>query len=419
MGHCKVPQSEIGVKRVSEKLSGMEKKMLVLLLISAWINYVDRGNLSVAAPVLSKELGLSPKEMGVLLSSFFWTYASLQFFAGKLVDKYPVHIIYGGGFAIWSLATMFTGAMNSFTLLLLLRVVLGAGESIAYPSYSRILTTSFPEHRRGVANAMVDISTKLGPAVGTLLGAQLVDKFGWRMLFFIIGGVSLLWLIPWMRHPHQDTRPVSTVKGPSSWQVLFNRSGFGTCLGLLCFNYAFFFLLTWLPSYLVQERKFSLNLMSIMGSMPYVATSVAALSFGYLSDYLIANGKSPTTVRKGTVITGLLGTAGFLPFSTLADNQTAMIFLFCAFFCMGITTSNLWAISQRLAGPVAAGTWTGVQNSIGNLGGVLAPLVTGAIVTETHSFYLAFMAAAGMLILSALSFWLIVEKVEPVEWEKA
>ena len=402
---------------MSGKLSGLEKKMLVMLLISAWINYVDRGNLSVAAPVLSKELGLSPEKMGVLLSSFFWTYASLQFFAGKLVDKYPVHLVYGIGFALWSAATLVTGAMNSFGMLLLLRVILGAGESIAYPSYSRILTTSFPEERRGVANALVDISTKLGPAVGTLLGAQLVDKFGWRMLFFLIGGVSLLWLIPWMRHPHEDTRPSRTIKGPSSMQVLFNRSGFGTCIGLLCFNYAFFFLLTWLPSYLVQERKFSMNLMSVMGSMPYVATSIAALSFGYLSDRLIGDGKSPTMVRKGTVITGLLGTAGFLPFSTVADNQTAMIFLFCAFFCMGITTSNLWAISQRLAGPVAAGTWTGVQNSIGNLGGVLAPLVTGAIVKETHSFYLAFVAAAGMLLLSALAFGLIVQKVEPVVWE--
>ena len=189
-------------------------------------------------------------------------------------------------------------------------------------------------------------------------------------------------------------------------------------MGLLGFNYAFFFLLTWLPSYLVQERKFSMNLMSVMGSMPYVATSIAALSFGYLSDRLIADGKSPTLVRKGTVITGLIGTAAFLPFSTMADNQTAMIFLFCAFFCMGITTSNLWAISQRLAGPVAAGTWTGVQNSIGNLGGVIAPLVTGTIVSETHSFFWAFVAAAGMLIFSALSFGLIVEQVEPIVWDK-
>jgi MFS family permease len=147
----------------------MRRGLFALLCVSVWINYIERGILGVAAPALAPEMDLSPAQIGVLLSGFFWTYSLLQPVAGWLVDRYDVYRVYAAGFAIWSLAAAAGGLAGGFETLMLSRLVLGAGESLAYPAYSRMLANSFEESRRGFANAMVDIGTKAGPALGTFL----------------------------------------------------------------------------------------------------------------------------------------------------------------------------------------------------------------------------------------------------------
>src|SRR5262249_28784431 len=144
--------------------------VVVLLFLSVFINYVDRGNLSVAAPVLAPELSLTPAQLGWLFSSFFWTYSIVQILAGWLVDHYPVAWVYAAGYLLWSVATLATGLADSFAALFLFRLMLGAGESVAYPACSRILATHFSEDQRGRANALVDAGSKAGPALGILLG---------------------------------------------------------------------------------------------------------------------------------------------------------------------------------------------------------------------------------------------------------
>ena len=252
--------------------------ILGLLLVSVWINYIDRGNLSVAAPLLAPELSLTPVQMGLLLSSFFWTYAGLQFLGGWLVDRYNVSLVYGLGYLLWSTATLLTGAANGFATLLLLRLLLGVGESVAYPAYSKILAGNFAEHQRGrLANALVDVGTKAGPAVGTLLGGLFMARFGWRVFFLVIGLLSLLWLLPWWSWaPREYQLSASAQKGPGMLQILGRREGWAT----LCFNYAFYFLLSWLPTYLVSERHFSMQMMAVFGALPFGVTAVASLLCG-------------------------------------------------------------------------------------------------------------------------------------------
>src|ERR1700676_5487483 len=173
--------------------------VLLLLAISAFINYVDRGNLSIAAPMLKDELGISATQLGILLSAFFWTYACLQLFSGWLVDRLNVNWVFAGGFFLWSAATATTGIVHTFSVLLVLRLLLGIGESVAYPSYSKIIALNFPEEHRGLANAVIAAGLVLGPGFGMLFGGLLMARFGWRPFFIVLGLASLLWLVPWLK----------------------------------------------------------------------------------------------------------------------------------------------------------------------------------------------------------------------------
>jgi ACS family D-galactonate transporter-like MFS transporter len=174
-------------------------RVLALLAFSVFINYVDRGNLSIAAPMLKDELGLSASQLGILLSSFYWTYGFFQILAGWLVDRLNVNWVMAIGFFLWSAATSATGFVHGFTALLVVRLILGIGESVAYPSYSKILAKYFPESQRGFANSLIASGLASGPAFGMLLGGMLMARFGWRSFFIVVGLTSLVWLLPWFR----------------------------------------------------------------------------------------------------------------------------------------------------------------------------------------------------------------------------
>jgi len=376
---------------------------------------MDRGNLSVAAPALTPEMGLTPTQTGILLSAFFWTYSLLQPAAGWLVDRYDVYRLYGAAFAVWSVAVAAGGLATGFYTLLLSRLALGIGESLAYPAYSRILASGFPEQRRGFANAMIDAGTKGGPALGTLVGGLLVESWGWRWFFGAMGLLSLIWLLPWFRAiPSVPAVRVKTVAVPPL-KILRLRKAWITFLGLFCFNYAFYFLLTWLPSYLVRERNFSMREMALYGALPFCATAIASLTVGAWADRRIRRTGNPGRLRRSIAVTGLSLCAVSLLASSSAPMPAALILLVVAFVGIGLFTSCVWAITQTLAGPAAAGSWTGWQNAVGNMGGVVAPILTGWTVSFTGSFSWAFAAASAMLLCSAVLYGLLLGAVEPVD----
>jgi MFS transporter, ACS family, D-galactonate transporter len=396
---------------------------LTLLFASVWINYIDRGNLGVAAPVLAPALGLGPAQMGVLFSAFFWTYALFQIASGWVADRYDVNRVYATGFFLWSAATLLTGFTTTLSGLLALRMLLGMSESVAYPCYARILARYYPEHKRGFANELVDVGTKAGPALGTFAGARIMAHYGWRAMFIGMGVISFAWLVPWLlvapRTFHWPKRTISSSPGPGFHAILTKRAAWVTFCGLFCFNYAFYFLLSWLPSYLVNERRFSLADMALYGAMPFCATAVASLAAGWFSDFLTRRGADPGIVRRNGAAAGLLVCGVALPISTTANHLIAMSMLVIAFVAIGVFTCYVWAITQRLAGPEAAGTWTGLQNAIGNMGGVVAPIATGYIVKATGSFFLAFIAASIFLLIGAAIYAFGLGRVQPVVWGKA
>jgi MFS family permease len=391
--------------------------VLVFLLVAVMLlSFFDRGNLSVAAPVLAPDLGITPEELGRLFSAFFFTYALFQVGVGWLCDRIDVKWVYASGFLVWSAATLGTAATTGFTGLLLMRLLLGVGESVTYPATARILAAVIPERRRGLANSLVDaFGARIGPALGIVCGAWLVADRGWRALFLILGGAGLLWLVPWIAlAPRLGFVPEKAAAVPKvGWRELLARRAFwGTCGGLMGANYAWYFLLTWLPSYLVGERGFSLKSMGVIGSFPFLIMVVPSLAGGVVADWLVSHGRSPVRVRKSFLAAGLLLTAMLLPLTIVPRIELALAALFAACFTLGVYASNLFALTQSLAGPEASGRWTGLQNACGNIPGMVAPWVTGWIVQTTGRFSAAFVAAGVSCLIGSACFGLLVREAD-------
>jgi MFS transporter, ACS family, D-galactonate transporter len=405
--------------QVQERLSPALWRLLALLTVSVVINYIDRGSLSIAAPLLKEEFGLTPSQLGILLSSFFWTYAVFMVVAGWLADRLNVNWVLAAGFLVWSGATVATGFVHGFVALLAVRLILGAGESVAYPSYSNLLARHCAEHHRGFANAAIATGLGVGPAFGMFAGGMLMARFGWRVVFIGLGLVGLLWLLPWLKWmPRGQASSLSPIaaKAPSIFEILKQRSAWGTCAGLLSVNYTWYLVLTWMPFYLVRERHFSMDKMAEIIGAAYLLTAAFAAMSGWLSDHWIASGGSTTLVRKTFMAVGQSGSGMFLLFCVLASPAVAVACLLVAYAFCGICASNLFAITQTLAGPRASGKWTGIQNGFASLAGVLSPAVTGFVVNRTGQFLWAFVITAFVAVLGSLCWVFVVGSVKQVVW---
>ncbi len=405
-------------KAIKIPLTRAQWVILILLVLSITINYIDRGSLSAADKYLERDFGMDSFARGQVYSAFFAGYAGLMLVAGWLVDRFDVNRVLAAGFMVWTSAILLTGAASGFAMLIALRVLLGAGESVAYPAYSKILAGSFHEQQRGFANAAIDAGSKMGPALSLLAGGLLMERYGWRSFFYAMGALSFLWMIPWMLMVPKGERliPCATGRVPTMLEICRKRAAWGTFLGLFGGNYAWYFLLTWIPGYFRMARNYSQHDVAIFGSLPLWVTAASTLSSGLISDRLIAKGWDASKVRKSFLGVGVLGATIMLP-AALVDDATVSLVLICvASLAIGIESSNVWATTQRMAGPWASGRWTGMQNLAGNIPGIIAPSFTGWVVKETGHFYGAFIAATGMLLLAFVGYVIVVPKVEPIDW---
>jgi len=391
---------------------------LVLLAICAVINYVDRGNLSIAAPLLKDELRISATQLGILLSAFFWTYTALQFVSGWIVDRFDVNRVIAAGFLLWSLATAATGLVRGFTMLLAMRLMLGVGESVMVPACSKILGFHLPEHHRGFANGVLQGAWSAGPAVGTLGAGLLVAKYGWRPVFIGIGLISLAWLPAWIKWmPRARAMVRSVVAAPRFADILRDRSFWGVGVGHFSVNYLAYFMLTLLPFYLVRERHLSMQSMVKIASAYYMIDALSSITTGWLSDFFIRRGYTPTLVRKSAMAIGHTIATIALGGCALANSQWYLLCLAAIGVGCGAARAGPLVFSQTLAGPHATGKWTGLQNGFANLAGVVAPALTGFLVDRTGNFLMPLAITAAVLVAGGLSWVFVVGRVEQVSWE--
>ncbi|MEO7411549.1 MAG: MFS transporter, partial [Sphingomicrobium sp.] len=289
--------------------SGNLTRWLVLLLGAAvFLNYVDRGAIAVAAPVMKGELGMSATAFGIAVSAFFWVYAPVQLVVGWLCDRFSVYRLMAGGIVLWAASTLLIGFVGGFSSLLVLRVMLGIGESIAFPGTSKIIAMNVPPEQRGMANAAVAAGLALGPAIGTLAGGLIVASFGWRAMFIIFGLATLLWLVPWQRVVRQlpTIAAGATLARVPARALLGNWSLWSMGIGHALGNFCFYFLLAWLPLYLVQSRGYSIGEMTILASVGYGVQAVAAMAYGTISDRWTRSGRSEATIRRAMMIVSQL-----------------------------------------------------------------------------------------------------------------
>jgi MFS family permease len=396
---------------------------LVLLTIVVGINYIDRGNLATAAPLIQNELRVSATQLGLLMSSFYWTYVLMHIPAGWLAERYGAHRVLAGGVTLWSIATALTSVAGTFGTLLALRLLLGVGESVYFPCNSKLIATEVDIRHRAMANGLIGFGIALGPAVGTYVGGELTAMIGWRPVFAVFGIVPLLWLVPWWRFWRTRSSAARTVSArvdcsPTLREIVCQRALWGASLGHLAVNYTTYFVLSWLPFYLVKVRGFSIAAMAGIVGFAYLLNAVGSLASGWGTDRLIRGGVSANLVYKVTMAITHAGSM-IVIFGIFVAGPVAAIASLCIYQLLnGILTPGVGAIGQTLAGPHAAGRWMGVQNMIGNLAGIAAPLITGIIVDTTGSFFAAFILAAGINILGLVGWLALIARVEPVRWEQ-
>ncbi|PJM86914.1 MFS transporter [Achromobacter ruhlandii] len=414
--------------------------IMVMLFITVVINYLDRSNLSIAAPALKDEFGLDTVHEGLILSAFGWTYAAMQIPGGWLVDRVSPRVLYAAALILWSAATFFMGFAGSFVILFVLRLAVGALEAPAYPINNRVVTTWFPEKERATAIGFYTSGQFVGLAFLTPVLAWLQHHYGWHMVFVSTGLLGIVWGVLWYliyREPRQfkganaaeiqliqqgggvvdlDKR-VTEKKAPFNWNdlglVMSQRKLWGVYLGQFCLTSTLWFFLTWFPTYLVKYRGMDFIKSGFLASVPFLAAFIGVLCSGVLSDFLIRRGATVGLARKLPIILGLLISTSMIGANFTDSTPWVIFFLAVAFFGNGLA-SITWSLVAAVAPVRLLGLTGGVFNFVGNLSSICTPIVIGFLVSK-DSFAPAIVYVSSLALLGALSYILLVGKVERIE----
>jgi len=397
--------------------------LVALLSVALLINYADRGSISIAAPLLGSELDLGPTEIGWLLGLFYWAYAPLQPVMGWLADRYGPARVLAGGFALWSLATALMGLAGSLAALVVLRLAMGAGEATFYPSALSLLSRNVPATQRARATATMQFGALIGPAAGALLGGMVMVKYGWRSMFVVMGIASLAWLVFWRRWSRRSPGAAAlppSADDPPYRLILGQRALWGGMIGTFCGNYAFYFVFSWLPLYLVNERGLSLAQMTPMTSAFYIVDGASVLATGWLLDRWVRSGASLNRAYKTALAASSAGVGLCLIAASIVSGPVAAAaILLLTGVLDGLNSPSNPSVTQTFAGPRATGRWMGLQNAVGNVAGMSAPVVTGYLV-EYGGGYTTALVVAGVVALCGLLGWLVVmPEVRPIDWAAA
>ena len=390
-----------------------------LLVIAGVVNYFDRSALSIANPLIRRDLHLSIGQMGLLLSAFAWSYGAAQIPAGMLVDRFGARRTIGIGLIVWSFAQMASAACLTLPQLLWARIGLGAGESPMYTGGTRVCADWYTEHDRSLPIAVFNSSASLGPAIAPAFLTALMLAFGWRIGFVLLGvlglAISLIWVAVY-RHPRhynlsaEERASIGAGAPPpppgTEWSriaaLLRYRTTWGLVLGFFGVIYMTWLYATWLPGYLEDQRHLSLRAAGLLTSIPLFAGFLGALLAGFVTNALIRRGVSPVNACRRPVILAMLATAAF----TLAGALTGSVGWSIALLSGGVFFANLassagWALGAVLVPPEEVAGLEAIQNVGGSIGGALAPAITGFMVQGTGSFVPAFVAAAAIALATA------------------
>ncbi|SHJ09094.1 MFS transporter, ACS family, D-galactonate transporter [Pseudozobellia thermophila] len=425
-----------------EDMPKMTKKrysVLAMVFITVVINYLDRTNISIAASALQNDLGLDSVQLGYIFSAFAWTYAILQIPGGFVADRLNSRLLYALLLALWSIATLVQGMVNSFAALLGLRASIGVFEAPSYPINNLVVSRWFPESERASAIGIYTSGQFLGMAFLLPILAIIQSHLGWRGLFYVSGAVGLLWALVWYLR-YRDPQNHKTVskdelemikKGGGVFEdgtksgmvpdfnlsdikkVFSYRKLWGVYLGQFCLGATSIFFLTWFPTYLVKYRGLDFIQSGFLASLPYLAAFVGVLMSGFGSDLMVRKGFSPEVSRKAPVLLGLLLSTAIVGANYTDNTALVILFLSIAFFGNGLA-SIAWVFISLMAPKNLMGLTGGAFNFIGGLSAIVVPVIIGYLVKD-GDFSPALFFVGVLALLGFLFYTFMVGKVKRLE----
>ena len=394
------------------------KVVTVSLLFGAqFFSYMIRYALSIVAPALMTLYHLSPQTMGYILSGWNWSYTAGLPFVGPVVDRFGAWIVMGAGSVVWGVSTMALPLAATATSLFLLRMIFGFGHSMLIPAGASAISAGFGAKERTRAVAVAFTGNQVGLALCATAAAFLLAHFGWQSVFYVMGGASLLFTLAWFSfYPGKRVGKKRAATGKNrriSWLSLLRyRSTWGIAFGQMGYLYAYFFFVSWLPGYLVLERKMTVLQSGFAAALPFWVGILGTLGGGWLGDYLIGRGVTATVSRKSIIGSGLIASTVLVVIAAyVAQSWLAVTLLTLCVFSLRLTTGSVNSLPIDLAPPAAVASLTSIQNVFGSVGGLLAPIVTGRIVMVTGSFVLSLLVAGGMALFGAISYLLIMGNI--------
>jgi len=420
-----------------EEIQGKQKShvrwfVLFLLCLMYLITYMDRVNISATAPLISKEFGFDKITMGIIFSAFVWAYALFQVPGGWLGDRFGPRDVLGIIVAYWSAMTALTARATGLVSFWTIRFLFGIGEAGAFPTATRAMQLWFPKEERGIAQGITHSASRLGAAIAPPITVAIMVAYGWRMVFYVFGLIGLAWSILYFfvysntpeEHKRVNRAELAHIRGVNEsgdiqrvniqqkptvpWSVLVKHPNMWAIMcAYFTYVYCLWIFLSWLPSYLVDYRHFSLLKMGYFASLPLFAGVVGDTAGGWLTDLLLVKTKNVKLARRSVAIVGMLGCGAFiLPAAFTSNSYVAVYCLTGAMFFLECVIGPAWAVPMDVGGEYS-GTVSGMMNMAGNIGGALSPTVFGFLVAY-GSWIAPFVVAACLLFLGAAvwAFWL-------------
>ena len=427
--------------------------VLAMLFTVTTINYADRATISIAAADIRKALDLSPVQMGYIFSAFAWSYVVAQLPGGWLLDRFGSKTTYLFGLTLWSLFTMFQGAVGflaggaAVAALFLLRLALGAAEAPSFPGNGRITSAWFPASERGLASAIFNSAQYFATALFAPIMGWLVHAFGWQSVFYVMGGLGLALALAWNKviygprsHPWVNQAEIDYIQAGGALvdldgkkaaatpaavdtfacikELLGNRMLLGLYVFQYCINVLTYFFLTWFPVYLVSERHMTILKAGFVASLPAVCGFVGGVLGGWASDRLIKAGWSLSAARKTPIVVGMLLATSMIGCNYATSDTLVVAFMSLAFFGKGVGALG-WAVVSDTSPRQAGGLSGALFNTFGNTAGITTPIVIGYILQATGSFAGALTFVGVSAALALLSMLLLVGDIHRVELKQS
>lgn len=420
---------EIGSALAAGALRRTNYRWVVAVLLCGMflLLFMDRSNISIAAPLIMKEFGLSKIKMGLVFSAFAWTYSLAGPLGGWLGDKFGPRKVLSLMVLFWSVMTAMTAHAVGFVSLLVIRAVFGLAEAGAAPTATRAMQHWYPKSERGFINGLTHSCNIFATSLVPLTGVAIISAFGWRALFYAFGGIGIVWTVfyyfMYRDRPEQhrgvnaaELTHIRDVGAQASadaatgiqrnevvpWgKILTSANMWYLALAYIAYQYVAYFFYFWMPTYLIEHLHISFKAMGILASVPMGAGAVGALSGGVVTDIIYRHTRNLKWSRRAVCIAALAGSALFMiPAGTVSSPALVLIFLSCGYFCATLVLAPAWAVSIDISGGYS-GTVSGLMNMMGNAGGAVSPVVFGAL-TQKGFLVAPFVITSAVLVIAAL-----------------